>query len=59
MNGWKVLGLAGVVGVALVGVAVGTSAVQRSRREYVDAEPDELVGKLHERLAAAKARQAG
>ncbi len=51
------MGLAGIVSAAAVGVAVGASAVQRRRREFVDATPDELAQRLHERLAEAKARQ--
>ncbi|MBT5554711.1 MAG: hypothetical protein HOJ85_13215, partial [Ilumatobacter sp.] len=42
MRIWKWVGLAGVVGAAVVGIAVGTSSVQRKRREFVDANPSEL-----------------
>ena len=45
---WKLLGLAGVAGVAATGVVVA-----RNRRAQRDVEPDELRERLHERLAAA------
>jgi hypothetical protein len=44
---WKLLGLAGVAGVAATGVVVA-----RNRRAHVDLEPDELRARLHARLAA-------
>jgi hypothetical protein len=59
MRIWKWVGLAGVVGAAAVGIAVGTSAAQRKRREFVDANPDELRVLLHQRFAEAQARDAG
>ena len=60
MRIWKLVGLAGVVGVAAVGIAAGTSAVsKRKQREFVDANPDELRSRLHERLREAEERQAG
>jgi hypothetical protein len=60
MRIWKWVGLAGVVGAAAVGIAAGTTTVQRRRRrEYVDANPDELRVRLQERLQEAQARQAG
>jgi hypothetical protein len=43
---WKLLGLAGVAGVAATGVAVA-----RKRREHEDLGPDELRDRLHRRLA--------
>jgi hypothetical protein len=49
---WKILGLAGIVGATAVGVAAGTKAVQRRKREFTDADPDELRSRLHARLAA-------
>jgi hypothetical protein len=52
---WKILGLAGVVGATAAGIAAGSRAVQRRRREFREADPDELRGRLHERLAAADA----
>jgi hypothetical protein len=44
---WKLLGLAGVAGVAATGVVVA-----RKRRAHVDLEPDELRERLRARLAA-------
>jgi hypothetical protein len=43
---WKVVGLAGLAGVAATGVVVA-----RKRRAQHDYEPDELRQRLHERLA--------
>ncbi len=43
---WKVLGLAGIAGVAATGVVVA-----RNRRAQRDLPPDELRERLHERLA--------
>jgi hypothetical protein len=56
MRWWKVLGLAGVVGVAATGVAITRS--ERRRRAYT---PDEIRARLHARHAAAdgEAEQAG
>ena len=59
MRVWKWVGLAGIVGVAAIGIAVGTTTVKRRRREFVDARPDELRARLHERLSEAQARRAG
>jgi hypothetical protein len=42
---WKLLGLAGVAGVAATGVVVA-----RKRREHQDMDPDELRDRLHRRL---------
>ncbi len=56
MRIWKLVGLAGIVGVAAVGIVAGTTTVQRKRREFVDAEPDELRTRLHARLQQAQAR---
>jgi len=50
---WKWIGLAGLLGVVAVGVTVGAKQVQRSRREYVDADPDELRDRLRARFAEA------
>ncbi len=47
---WKLLGLAGVAGVAATGVVVA-----RKRRAHHDYEPDELRERLHSRLAEATA----
>jgi len=43
---WKLLGVAGIAGVAATGVVVA-----RKRRAHQDYEPDELRQRLHERLA--------
>ena len=48
---WKLIGLAGVAGVAASGVLVA-----RRRRAHVEYEPDELRAKLHERLAESGAK---
>jgi hypothetical protein len=48
---WKLIGLAGLAGVAAGGVVVARR--RRAQREY---EPDELREWLHQRLAEAKAR---
>jgi hypothetical protein len=45
---WKVLGLAGVAGVAATGVVVA-----RKRRAHTEYDPDELRDRLHSRLADA------
>jgi hypothetical protein len=47
---WKVIGLAGVAGVAASGAAVA-----RRRRGHQDYDPDDLRSKLHERLAQTHA----
>jgi hypothetical protein len=44
---WKLVGLAGLAGVAATGVVVA-----RNRRAQVDVDPSELRERLHERLAA-------
>lgn len=60
MRIWKWVGLAGIVGAAAVGIAAGTATVRRrQRRAYVDANPDELRTRLHERLRVAQERAAG
>ena len=43
---WKLVGLAGVAGVAATGVVVA-----RKRREHEEMDPDELRDRLHSRLA--------
>lgn len=58
MRIWKWIGLAGIVGVAAVGIIAGTTTVQRKRREFIDAHPDELRARLHARLQQARDRQA-
>lgn len=51
---WKLLGLAGVVGVAATGAV--TLRAERKRRSYT---PDEVRARLHERYARAVAEQDG
>jgi hypothetical protein len=46
---WKLLGVAGIAGVAASGVVVA-----RRRRAHRDLPPDELRAKLHARLAEAR-----
>ena len=58
MRIWKWVGLAGIVGAAAAGVAVGTVTIQRRRRDFVDAPPDELRERLHARLAEVRRRAA-
>jgi hypothetical protein len=48
---WKLIGLAGLAGVAATGVIVA-----RKRRAQVEVTPDELRDRLHARLAEARAR---
>ena len=48
MRWWKVLGLAGFVGVAATGVVIARA--ERRRRAYT---PDEIRARLHTRLAEA------
>jgi hypothetical protein len=47
---WKLIGLAGLAGVAATG-AVVVARRRRAQREYT---PDELRSKLHQRLAEAR-----
>jgi hypothetical protein len=47
---WKVVGLAGLAGVAATGVVVARH--RRAHREY---DPDELRDRLHRRLAEVQA----
>jgi hypothetical protein len=49
---WKLVGLAGLAGVAATGVVLARK--RRAQRHY---EPDELRERLHRRLAAASARE--
>jgi hypothetical protein len=51
---WKILGLAGLVGVAAGGVALARS--QRRRRAYT---PEEIRERLHARAAEAQADHSG
>jgi hypothetical protein len=48
---WKILGLAGFVGVAATGAVIARS--ERRRRAYT---PEEIKEQLHARLADAEAR---
>lgn len=50
---WKLLGLAGLAGVAATGVIVARR--QRAQRDY---QPDELRDRLHRRLAEVSADDA-
>jgi hypothetical protein len=50
---WKLLGLAGLAGVAATGVVLA-----RTRRPQRDYPPDELRERLHRRLAEVSARAA-
>jgi hypothetical protein len=47
MRLWKLLGLAGLAGVAATGVVIARS--ERQRRAYT---PDEIRSRLHERASA-------
>ena len=51
---WKVIGLAGLAGVAATGAVVA-----RKRRAQRDYDPDELRERLHSRLAEAAAEGDG
>jgi hypothetical protein len=48
MRWWKVVGLAGLAGVAATGVVIARA--ERRRRAYT---PEEIRARLHARLAAA------
>ena len=48
---WKVLGVAGLVGVAVTGAAIARD--ERQRRDYT---PDQVRSRLHARLAEAETR---
>jgi hypothetical protein len=48
MRWWKIMGLAGLAGVAATGVVIARS--ERRRRAYT---PDEIRDRLHARLAEA------
>ncbi|HXA57631.1 MAG TPA: hypothetical protein VNW94_00560 [Streptosporangiaceae bacterium] len=52
MRWWKVLGLAGFVGVAATGVVIVRK--ERRRRAYT---PEEIRARLHARLAEAQEQQ--
>ncbi|WP_158896066.1 hypothetical protein [Amycolatopsis anabasis] len=53
MRWWKVVGLAGIVGVAATGVVIARE--ERLRRAYT---PDEIRERLHTRLAEAPPQSA-
>ncbi|HST82513.1 MAG TPA: hypothetical protein VLL08_12325 [Kineosporiaceae bacterium] len=53
MTWWKVLGLAGIAGVAATGVIVARG--ERRRRAYT---PEEVRSRLHERFAEVAAESA-
>jgi hypothetical protein len=50
---WKLIGLAGLAGVAATGVVVARR--RRAQRHY---EPEELRARLHQRLAEVQTRRA-
>ncbi|MFD0204942.1 MULTISPECIES: hypothetical protein [Saccharothrix] len=52
MRWWKLLGLAGVAGVAATGVVIARA--ERKRRAYT---PDEIRERLHARVREAAARE--
>jgi hypothetical protein len=52
VNGWKLLGLAG-----LAGVATATGVILSRRRTWNEVEPDELRSRLHERLQNSATNQ--
>ena len=52
-NAWKLLGLAGVVGIAATGAAVARA--ERRRRAYT---PEEIRDRLHARHAESEAQNA-
>jgi hypothetical protein len=54
MRLWKLLGLAGLAGVAATGVVIARS--ERQRRAYT---PEEIRSRLHERVAALDPPPAG
>jgi hypothetical protein len=51
---WKLIGAAGLAGVAATGVVVA-----RKRRAHEQLEPDELRARLHARLAEVGGSEAG
>ena len=53
MRWWKLIGLAGLAGVAATGVV--TARAERKRQAYT---PDEIRSRLHERAAQAGAKTA-
>ena len=53
MRVWKILGVAGLIGLTATGVTMGTQTISRQRREVREADPEELRNRLHARLQAA------
>ncbi|ROR92635.1 hypothetical protein [Nocardioides aurantiacus] len=51
---WKLLGLAGVGGVAATGAIIA-----RDQRQRAQLSPDDVRSRLHERLAEAQASEGG
>ncbi|HWS35352.1 MAG TPA: hypothetical protein VN408_21775 [Actinoplanes sp.] len=51
MRWWKIAGLAGLAGVAATGAVIARA--ERKRRSY---SPEEIRGRLHERVAEASTR---
>ncbi len=54
MRWWKVLGLAGIAGVAATGVVIARA--ERRRRAYT---PEEIRERLHARVAEAEKKTSG
>jgi hypothetical protein len=54
MNPWKVLGLAGLAGVAAAGVIIA-----REQRQRTQLAPEEIRARLHERLEQASTAPTG
>lgn len=54
MRWWKVLGLAGIAGVAATGVVIARA--ERRRRAYT---PEEIRERLHARVAEAEKKASG
>ncbi|HEY0454257.1 hypothetical protein [Actinophytocola sp.] len=54
MRWWKIVGLAGLAGVAATGAVIARS--ERRRRAYT---PEEIRDKLHQRVAEAASPNAG
>lgn len=52
---WKVVGLAGLIGAVAAGATLGARQIQRSRREYVDADVDEIHARLRARYTEIQA----
>ena len=57
MRIWKWVGLAGIVGVAAIGITAGTVALKRPPREFIDVDHQELHLRLQQRLVEAQQRR--